>query len=155
MTAASDRTSTMPARTVAALRLLASRWLRSCWITRCECCGWGEEDVLGPRPQPPRGLRARTALAGPQKSRGSSKAEMGKSESPKACGHRRRRDTPVPPPSSSPTWSNKEQSPIPGKTWVSIFVPVPFCFKMGHKLILKDCFPFRFPQGPGLIGKRH
>jgi len=42
ITAASDRTSTMPARTVAALLLLASRWPRSCWITRWECCGWKE-----------------------------------------------------------------------------------------------------------------
>lgn len=42
----------MPARTVAALRLLASRWLRSCWITRWECCGWGEEDVLAPNSNP-------------------------------------------------------------------------------------------------------
>lgn len=46
----------MPARTVAALRLLASRWLRSCWITRWECCGWGEEEVLVPKQQPPKGL---------------------------------------------------------------------------------------------------
>lgn len=52
----------MPARTVAALRLLASRWLRSCWITRWECCGWGEEDVLVPKQPPPRGLGARAAL---------------------------------------------------------------------------------------------
>lgn len=40
MTAASDKTSTIPARTVAALLLLPSRWPRSCWITRWECWGW-------------------------------------------------------------------------------------------------------------------
>lgn len=55
----------MPARTVAALRLLASRWLRSCWITRWECCGWGEEDVLAPD-SPPRGLWAGRPAPGPQ-----------------------------------------------------------------------------------------
>lgn len=57
----------MPARTVAALRLLASRWLRSCWITRWECCGWGEEDALVPKQQPPRGLRARQPSTGDPK----------------------------------------------------------------------------------------
>lgn len=51
----------MPARTVAALRLWASRWLRSCWITRWECCGWGEEDVLAPN-STPHGLCAGAAL---------------------------------------------------------------------------------------------
>lgn len=60
----------MPARTVAALRLLASRWLRSCWITRWECCGWGEEEVLVPKQQPPHGLGARAALDWDPKARG-------------------------------------------------------------------------------------
>lgn len=46
ITAASDRTSTIPARTEAGLLLLASRWPNSCWITRCECCDWGEESSV-------------------------------------------------------------------------------------------------------------
>lgn len=62
MTAASDRTSTMPALTEAALRLLASRWLRSCWITRWECCGCGRKTCWVPQwPQ-----RDRTALPCPR-----------------------------------------------------------------------------------------
>lgn len=77
MTAASDRTSTMPARTVAALRLLASRWLRSCWITRWECCGWGEEDVLVPKHQPPHGPDWDPAVA---------VAGMDRSEIPRPAG---------------------------------------------------------------------
>lgn len=40
MAAASNRTSTIPARTVAEFLLFASRWPRSCWITRWECWDW-------------------------------------------------------------------------------------------------------------------
>lgn len=42
MAAASSRTSTMPARTLAEFLLLASRWPRSCWMTRWECWDWRE-----------------------------------------------------------------------------------------------------------------
>ncbi len=46
MAAASRRTSTIPARTVAELLLLASKWPKSCWMTRWECWDWkeGEKD---------------------------------------------------------------------------------------------------------------
>lgn len=40
MAAASSKTSTIPARTVAEFLLFASRWPRSCWITKCECWDW-------------------------------------------------------------------------------------------------------------------
>lgn len=137
----------MPARTVAALRLLASRWLRSCWITRWECCGWGEEDVLGPKPQPPHGLRARAALAGPPKSRWSSKAGTDKSEIPKASGHRRRRDTPVPPPSSSPLGPTRSKAQPHGRPGFPYF-SCALLLQNGSRINFKVLFSFPFSPGP-------
>lgn len=47
MAAASSSTSTMPARTLAEFLLLASRWPRSCWITKWECWDYNKKSRRG------------------------------------------------------------------------------------------------------------